>query len=306
MTDLSCEVRPVEETKKPIFGCPANATSVEFGYENPIKENTLVMGEACYSEIEGRTIFAHTKLVEIGETSAAVLKTERTNYLGKSHPDSKYKIDFLVAARLDELNVRLEKLLATKKVPFFEPRHFIDLPMLQNGQLNSALKLGWNFVITNGFDHLPNYDSLLSDIMSLNEDTIDIYMGTHSVLSLKSGDHNVDVHLLPDERQYPVSEYLWVAVKTSTGQSAGFLISNDIDANESDLATSAPVESRCEQLYWVKSLLANNSYKKPKNGYVLCNRLKYFTEAIPEMSFLGDGRKKAESTASFNNDVEFI
>lgn len=265
-----------------------------------------MVGEACYSEIEGRTIFAHTKLVEVGETSAAVLKTERANYLGKSHPDSKYKIDFLVAASLDELKLRLEKLLSTKEVPFLEHRHFIDLTMLQNGQLNSALKLGWNFVVSNGFDHLPNYDSLLNDIMSLNEDTIDIYMGTHSVLSLKSGAHYADIYLLPDEQKYPVSEYLWVAVKTSTGQTAGFLISNDIDGNESDLTTSAPVESRCPQLHWIKNLLANNSYKKPKNGFVICNQLKYFTEAIPEMSFLGDGRKKSESAASFNNEVEFI
>lgn len=265
-----------------------------------------MVGEACYSEMEGRTIFVHTKLVEAGETSAAVLKTERVNYLARNHPDSKHKIDFLVAARLDELNLRLEKLLATKKVPFFELRHFIDLPMLQNGQLNSALKLGWNFVITNGFDHLPNYDTLLSDIMSLNEDTIDVYMGTHSVLSLKSGAHNADVHLLPDESKYPVPEYLWVAVKTNTGQSAGFLISNDIDANENYLAENAPVENRCPQLYWLKNLLTNDAYKKSKNGYVVCNQLKYFIETIPEMSFLGDQIKTAELATSFNNDVELI
>lgn len=267
-----------------------------------------MIGEACYSEIEGRTIFVHTKLVEANEKSAAVLKTESVNYLARNHPDSKYKIDFLVAARLDELNSRLEKLLATKKVPFFEHRHFVDLPMLQNGQLYSALKLGWNFVVTNGFDHLPNYDLLLSDIMALNEDTIDLYMGTHAVLSLKSGsgDHNVDVHLLPDESKYPVPEYLWIAVKTSTGQSAGFLISNDIDANENDLAANAPVENRCTQLTWMKNLLANNAYKKPKNGYVICNQLKYFVEAIPEMSALGLRKNIVGSTASFNDDVEFI
>lgn len=265
-----------------------------------------MIGEACYSETQGRTIFVHTKLVDAGEKTAAILKTERVNYLARNHPESKYKIDFLVAARLDELNLRLEKLLATKKVPFFEPRHFIDLPMLQNGQLYSALKLGWNFVVTNGFDHLPNYDLLMNDIMAMDEDGVDVYMGTTSVLSLKSGDHSVDVQLLPDEVKYPVPEYLWVAVKSTTGQSAGFLISNDIDANENDLIENAPVESRCPQLSWITNLLANNAHKNPKNGFVICNQLQHFTRSIPEMSFLNDQIKKTESSTNFDNDVELI
>lgn len=281
--DLGCEVRPVEEILKPIPGCLNGAKSIEFGYENPIKRKTHVLGEACYSETEGSTIFVHTKFIQTGKSKSAVLETESVNYLAGRHPDSSHKVNFLVAAQLDELNVRLEKLLSTKKVPFIELRHFIDLPILPNGQLYSALKLGWNFALTNGFDHLPNYDLLLRDIMDLNEHSFDLYLGTHSVLALKAGNRDVDVYLLPDEEKYPVPKYLWVVVTTELGKGIGFLVSNNIDANEEDLIANAPCESVCTQLPWLTNLLTNDAYKKPKNGYVLCCELNSFMKSVHEM-----------------------
>lgn len=306
IVDLGCEVRPVEEILKPVSGCSNNGTSVEFGYENPIEQQTQIMGEACYSEHEGATIFVHTKFIKSGQKRAAVLETERVNYLAQKHPESKYKVDFLVAARLDELNVRLEKLLSTKKVPFLEHRHFIDLSMLQNGQLYSALKLGWNFVVTNGFEHLPNYDLLLKDIMSLREKSLDLYLGTHSTLSLKVGNRNVDVHLLPDQGKYPVPKFLWTVVTTDSGKAAAFLISNDIDASEEDLTIEPPCESICTQFSWMTNLLKNNGHKKPKNGYVFCCELEQFMRIVPEMPALEGKFDLLHSSESLKNDIEIF
>lgn len=306
MLDLGCEARPVEETLKPIPGCSNNATSVEFGYENPVKQHTQIMGEACYSEIEGSTIFAHTKFVTNGGRTSAVLETEGVNYLARKHPESSYKVDFLVAARLDELNIRLEKLLSTKKVPFLEHRHFIDLPMLQNGQLYSALKLGWNFVVTNGFDHLPNYGLILKDIMGLKEKSFDLYLGTHSILSLQAGERKVEVHLLPDQEKYPVPKFLWVVIVTDSGKAAAFLISNDIEANEEDLTANAPCESICTRLSWLSNLLMDNGHKKPKNGYVFCCELEQFMQIIPEMPALEGKFGLLQSTENLKNDIELL
>lgn len=284
IVDLGCEVRPVEEILKPIPGCPSDATSIEFGYENPIQGKTFVIGEACYSENKGKTIFVHTKFIRDGTTKSAVLETEQSNYLAQHHPDSKYKIDMLVAARLNELNVRLEKLLSTKKVPFLDHRHLIDLPILQNGQLYSALKLGWNFAVTNGFDHLPNYDLLMKDIMSLNEHSFDLYLGTHSVLSLMSESKgSVDLHLLPSDQKYPVPKYLWVAVTTESGKGAGYLIPNDIDADIEELISNSPCQSNCAQLSWMSNVLNEDAYKNPKNGFVMCCELHSFMDKISEM-----------------------
>lgn len=290
LIDLGCEVRPVEEIIQPITGCPSDAKSVEFGYENPIKSKTQLIGEACYSENEGRTIFVHVKFIINDYKAYAELRTEGVNYLAKTHPDTSYKIAFLEAARMDSLNERLERLLPNKEVPFLAPRHFIDLPILQNGQLYSTLKLGWNFVISNGFEYLSNYDSILKDIImeSRNIEVLrngfDLHMGTHSKLSLKTKDgSNKDIYLLPNEQKYPVPKYLWIALTTDSGDGTSFLVSNDIDATEAELAASAPCESLCTRLPWMWNLLKKNAYKNPKNGYVYCCELNEFMGIVNEM-----------------------
>lgn len=285
--DLGCEVRPVEETIKSIPGCPNEATSVEFGYENPIKGKTQVIGEACYDQKEGRTIFVHTKFVIDGNKKHAILETQNVNYLAQRHPESHYKIDFLIASRMDELNARLEKLLSTKDVPFLAPRHLIDLPVLQDGQLYSMLKLGWNFAISNGFEYLSNYDLVLKDIMTLNDNNFDLYLGTHSKLTIETiGIGDVDIYLLPDEQKYPVPKYLWIVVVTESEKGAGFLITNDIESSENDITIEPPCESKCGQMTWMSNLLERNAYKNPKNGYVFCCDLNSFMKVVTEMPSL--------------------
>lgn len=287
MTDLGCEVRPVEEILQQVPGCANDATSVEFGYENPVKRNTQIVGEACYSKVEGRTLSMHTAIVGNTKQKDAVIRSTSVNYLAKDHPDSRYKLEFLDAARLDDLDLRLRNLLQTKKVPFLEPRHLIDLPLLQNGQLNSALKLSWNYAVTNGFDHLPNYDLLLKDITNLRENSFDLYMGTHSILSLKNKNQELkEIYLIPDSKKFIVPKFLWVVVTTESGKGAGFLISNDIDAIESDLVANAPCESKCAQMTWMTNILDKDSYKKPKKGYVLCCELDSFMWVVNEMPSL--------------------
>lgn len=305
-SDLGCEVRSVEEILKPIPGCPNDGVSVEFGYENPIKEYTKVMGEACYTEKEGRTIFIHTKFINDDGKRAAVLETERVNYLAQKHPVSSYKIDFLRAASLDELNERLKKLLSNERIPYFEHRHFIDLPMLQNGQFYSVLKLGWNIAVANGLFHLPNYDLLIEDIMNLKEKSFDLYLGTHSILSVKAGEQNVKIHLLPDQEKFPVPKFLWTVVVTDLGKAAAFLISNDVEAKEEDFLVNAPCESICAQLSWISNLLKNDVLKDPGNGYVICCELSEFMEKVTEMPALEGKYELLQSRDNLKNDIEFI
>lgn len=284
--DLGCEVRSVEEIVKPITGCADS--SVVFGYENPIEEKTLILGEACYSETEGRTKFVKVRTSDSnqssGRRSIIALNVENPNYLAQQHLYySRYKIDFLVAAQINELNQRLQK-LSIKKVPFLEHRHFMNMLNLPNGQLYSILKLGWNFVVTNGFDHLPNYDLLMADIQKMEGGNFDLYMGTHSTLALKNIENNdVDIYLLPDERKFPVPKFLWVAVATQSPANAfGFLISNNIDLTEIEME-SGPCNSKCTQISWLSKLLDNDAYRKPGNGYVWCCDIYKFMEIVPEM-----------------------
>lgn len=275
--DLSCEVRAVEEIITSTPSC--SGTSVEFGYANPITEETLVLGAACYSEVEGRTLFIHTRK---DDSQNDALKTEKVNYLTQRHPSSRYKVDMLVAATLDELEIRLKQKLQTKTVPFFEMRHFIDLPTLSNGQLYSSLKLGWNFFVANGFDHMPNFDLLHRDIAT--QKNYDLYMGTHGILSLQNAQNQpVDAYLLPDEKKYPIPKYVWLVIKTDTRKTAAFLILNDVKATEDDVTDAELCESKCEQMQWLTNLLNGNAFNNVKNGYVWCCDLESFARKVPEM-----------------------
>lgn len=280
--DLGCEVRTVEEILKPIPGCNnPSEQSVEFGYANPIKSKTFVLGEACYSEENGRTLFVHTKHIVNNNKHSVILKTENVNYLSQSHPQSSYKIGFLIAARIDELTKRLEK-LSLKKQPFLEHRHFMSMLSLPNGQLYSILKLGWNFVVANGYDHLPNYDLLMADIMSIRDNDFDLYLGSQSTMTLKDLNNNdVDIYLYPDERKYPVPKYLWAVVANESSRKAvAFFISNNIEMNEEQHLNMSPCESKCTQISWLISLSNKDAYKKSKNGYVWCCELSSISEKL--------------------------
>lgn len=259
--------------------------SIEFGYTNPIKEKSYVLGEACYSRSQGRTIFVHTKLAGIDQPINVQLKTTNHNYFNQKHPDSKYKIDFLMATRLDTLNERLTEKLGSDKIPFLEPRNFINLKLLPNKQFQSTLRLGWNYVVANGYEHLPNIDLLQSDILSLSTKNLDLYTGSHGVLALKnSKGQDVDIYLRDedDEKVYPVPKFIWTVVKHEN-QIATFAVYNNPEANEKEIERESFCESKCSQMAWLKNLLSKDSYSNKKNGYVLCCSYEEFSKHVLEM-----------------------
>lgn len=287
-TDLGCQVRTVQEVFKPVPGCPSDAISVEIGYENPIKQNTNIVIYACYSKLEGRTLSVHTALVGNTKPKDSLIKSITSlNYLVNRNRDNKYRLESLDATRSDDLDPRLRNFLQVEKIPFFQPRQLIYSPLLQNGQFDTALRAAWNFAVVNGEDYdllMVNYDSLLKDITDLKENRVDLYMGTHEILSLKNNNQELkEIYLFPDEKRFQVPTFLWVCITTESGKGAGFLISNDIDAKEEDLVANAPCESKCAQMTWLTNILDKESYKNPKNGYVLCCELDSFMRIVNEM-----------------------
>lgn len=274
LKDLACEVRPIEEVLTPVQGCPADMESVEFGYANPIKEETLILGEACYSAEGGFTKFIHMKVGDPASQEIAHLRTEGKDYLKRNHPTSKYKMDLLLAARLDELNERLQRKLGSTRVPFIEARHYVDAVGLQNKQFSSILKLGWNFFAASGYDLVPNWDALLEDVVqrTVGGKTLDLYMGTHGILSLPGSDgKKVDIYLNDDEQRFPVAKYLWMIVHGRDG-TAVFVVLNSNGVKPTDTVPSDDevCESKCEQMPWLHNLTKDKAHTKVVKGKVWC------------------------------------
>lgn len=277
LKDLSCEMRSIEEILTPITGCDSNYTSVEFGYTNPVTAQSHVLGEACYDDQLGRTIFVHIKSKSdfVSEDMVdASLKIGDVNHFKKKHPLSRYKLDFLMATRIDGLNSRMTESLGAENVPeSLSQNNFVGMNLLLNRQFYNTLKLGWNYVMFNGIETVTNLEALESDILKIkSEKSIDLYIGTNGVLKVLG--KNGDTELYLNNGRFPVPKYVWIGVKIER-KFVGFAVVNAPTA-EADLF----FHSKCDQITWLKEVVEKNLVD---NRRIVCCEYQNFKNNIPEM-----------------------
>lgn len=204
VSELSCEARAIEEIITPINGCPKNMRSIEYGYTNPIKQKSYVLGESCYSTKGGRTFFAHTRVRSPNmDVQELALKVKNGAYLRQEHPTPFYRNELMKALRREEHEEFLTQTLGTTNIPNIGFRKFINVDLLTHKQYQPVLKLSWNYAILNSADGLENLEKLQKDISKLNVKQLDFYAGTHGVLTLDNNDGEpVDIYL--KENKFPV------------------------------------------------------------------------------------------------------
>ncbi|EDS26581.1 deoxyribonuclease I [Culex quinquefasciatus] len=283
VSELSCEVRSIEEIIVPVRGCPNNARSIEYGYTNPVNEKSYILGEACYDVKRGQTLFVHTKIKSGTNTvDALALRTvNNVSYFRQEHPTSRYKIEMNKALNINDQAERFKAVFGTKNVPKIEARRYINEDLLTHKQYQSVLKLAWNYQIMKDLDALDNFDYLVTDITDLDAKEIEIYTGAHGVLSLKDkNDNNVDVYL--KENRFPVPKFHWTVVR-SGNKAVAFAIVNKPQLSDKEREKDAFCTSICDQLTWISTLKENDSYSNPRFGYVLCCELNDFRKTIKEM-----------------------
>lgn len=283
VSELSCEVRSIEEIIVPVRGCPNNARSIEYGYTNPVNEKSYILGEACYDVKRGQTLFVHTKIKSGTNTvDALALRTvNNVSYFRQEHPTSRYKIEMNKALNINDQAERFKAVFGTKNVPKIEARRYINEDLLTHKQYQSVLKLAWNYQIMKDLDALDNFDYLVTDITDLDTKEIEIYTGAHGVLSLKDkNDNNVDVYL--KENRFPVPKFHWTVVR-SGNKAVAFAIANKPQLSDKEREKDAFCTSICDQLTWISTLKENDSYSNPRFGYVLCCELNDFRKTIKEM-----------------------
>lgn len=277
-TDLGCELRSIEEVLTPVTGC--SKFSSEFGITNPIDQTAYILGEACYNREAGQTLFAHTKLRASGRSNLTdmSLRTGDIKHFTKNHPMLGYKSEFMRAARLDTLNPRLKVALKTKKIPALGIANILTEEFLPHKQFLPTLKLEWNYVMLNDEDSLEILDQVQQDISGLTGDNLELYVGTHGVLSLKDKDGK-DVEIWMQDNRFPVPKFVWFVVK-SGNKATALAVVNDPDASEQQLRGAAFCQDICSQISWLS---------KPNSG-VICCELKKFRQTVTAMPELTDVR----------------
>ncbi|KAL7045205.1 hypothetical protein ACKWTF_002170 [Chironomus riparius] len=282
VSELSCDARAIEEIITPIHGCPKNLRNIEYGYTNPIKQKSYVLGEACISTKGGRTLFAHTRVKSPNNDVAELaLKVMNGGYLRSEHPTPFYRNEIVKALRPDEYGEYFVQILGTNSIPKIGMRKFINEDLLTHKQYQSILKLAWNYAIINDADELENLQKLQKDISTLQMKTVDVYSGTHGVLLVKNN-NDEQTELFLKENKFPVPKFIWYVVK-SQNKAAAFVIFNRTSVSDKERQRDTFCTSKCEELTWIHHLLENKSFKKAENGLVLCCEFNEFKRTVSEM-----------------------
>lgn len=282
VSELSCEARAIEEIVISITGCPKGFRSIEYGYTNPIKQKSYVLGEACYHTKRGRTYFAHTRIKSTNnDVTELALKTKNGAYLHSEHPTSLYRNELVKAIRPEEHEEYFMQILGVKKALTIGIRKFINEDLLTHKQYQPILKLAWNYAIINDAENLLNLHHLQKDISKLALKNVDLYVGTHGVLSLKNSEGE-QVEIFLKENKFPVPKYLWYVVR-SENKATAFAIFNRASISDKDLQKDSFCSSKCEEITWLQHLLENKNYKKVEYGLVLCCEFNEFRRTVSEM-----------------------
>lgn len=259
--------------------------SIEYGYTNPIKQKSYVLGESCYSTKGGRTLFVHTRIRSPNnDVQDLALKVKNGAYFRQEHPTTFYRNELMKALRREEHEEFFVQTLGSKNVPKIGFRKFVNEDLLTHKQYQPVLKLSWNYAIVNDADELVNLQKLQGDIASLKLKHVDVYTGTHGVLALKNND-GVQVEMFLKENKFPVPKYLWCVVR-SENKAVAFAIFNRSVISEKDRQKDSFCASKCEDLTWLKKLHENKSFKNAESGYVLCCEFNEFRRTVIEMPSL--------------------
>ena len=281
---LNCQVSAIEEIVHPLDICPA--TSVEYGFTHPSTQKSIVLGEACYNENEGRTLFAHTTFkgdFKNYDLEKVALHLSDADHFKQAHPESQYKLRFLRAMNMRTLNAHLATQLGSDNIPTLVQHNLIGPELLVNYQFYNVFKLGWNYIMLNGESVGELLEGLYADVANkLKYDkTSDIYVGTSGTLSLPNKAGVLTEVYMSEDKKFPLAKYIWLVVQNEN-KVVTFVVPNVSHQNESGNLhkEQAFCPNKCSQLTWLKH---RKTVEAVSNGHLICCEFMDFSKKITEM-----------------------
>ncbi|XP_037971569.2 uncharacterized protein LOC105391742 [Plutella xylostella] len=189
------------------------------------------------------------------------------------------------------LNKRLQELLKHERYTFADQvltsgkllsGHYFDDQNARVTEFVSNKLAVWKSVATG---NLKNIHKDVAKIMHMTRShtVLDIYAGTHGVLSLRTGHNHTDVYLKPGQR-FPVPKYIWTVVHDKKNhKAAAIVLVNDPFVAVSEIRETLFCESACSRISWLHELRRNHNYETPVYGLVFCCNVHDFTNVVNEM-----------------------
>lgn len=140
----------------------------------------------------------------------------------------------------------------------------------------------WRSVAEGNLHHLHRDVAKLMKL-SRPHATLDVYAGTHGVMSLRTGRARSEVFLRAG-RRFPVPKYVWTVVLDRVrNRGLAVVVLNDPFVAVSEIREAVFCESACGQVPWLHELRRNRNYESPVYGLVFCCSLSNFTSVVTEM-----------------------
>lgn len=190
----------------------------------------------------------------------------------------------------ERLNRRLRELLRHDRVSFADQalmparllaaRYFDDQNM-RAADFESNAVLSWRSVAAGNLRHLQRDVARLLRAARPGA-VLDVYAGTHGVLSLRAGRARQELFLKPG--RFPVPQYVWTVVHDAAARRAlALVVLNDPFVAVSEIRERVFCESACGRAAWLRDLRENRNYEVPVQGLVFCCAVHNFTDVVAEM-----------------------
>ncbi|XP_075979175.1 uncharacterized protein LOC142978565 [Anticarsia gemmatalis] len=140
----------------------------------------------------------------------------------------------------------------------------------------------WKSVAKGNLHHM-HHDIAKFLKMTRPHTEIDVYTGTHGVVSLRTGHSRTEVYLKAGKR-FPVPKYIWSVVHAkAVNRAIAIVVLNEPYVAVSEIRDAVFCESACSKVPWLHELRRQRNYEVPVYGLTFCCSLHNFTSVVTEM-----------------------
>lgn len=204
--------------------------------------------------------------------------------------DKLYSDDVRLNRRLHELYKHDDYCFADQALTsaaLLSGRYFDDQNMRVTEFVSNRVA-SWRSIVRGNLHHLHRD---VAKLLKRNRGVVDldVYAGTHGVVSLNTGTPRSDLYLKAGHR-FPVPKYIWTVVHArKEGRGLAVVLLNDPLVTVSEIREAVFCESACGAASWLQHLKRNRNYERPVSGLVFCCTLQDFAERVTEMPKVFNG-----------------
>lgn len=294
LSELGCQADFFEDVLHSVKYCNRTLQGRSYQFHNTLLSRVEHLAEICYDAEEKRTVFIHmtprynndidleahhdhhnkvSMLENFNKMFDMSSKVESEQVYYDEHTmDKKMKMLFgSKTFNFADQSVGIAKLL--------HPKYFYN----QKKRITnfSSNKVGmWKSVLHGNYKNIQH--DIINEFCFNQTDSVQIYAGTHEILSLPTGEGRHELFLKPG-RKFPIPKFVYnIVFSESQRQGIALIVLNNPFISISEVRNTVFCPSICNQIPWLNNLLKNNNYERPGYGLAFCCDIHSFSATVPD------------------------